>query len=533
MSNVFDIPEILDMIANNLDLDSQIKCLRVCKVFYTAIVPKVWRCAVVVLHTSHTRPGAERAFPSLEELERHKHHIQGLAFVPPVPEYLQLRGFCQLNILKFFGSLDTTTEALDKAIVGLAGFIIAHSSTLHKVLIDFSHYGSPSIPRILWSALGQCSQLEGIHLIGMTIPVESYPLFLQMCAKTIHLEFSDLNIPAWRPVYQQHNENDVSNGSSDDLVFTGPERLELMILSSDPNPTLAGCNWGMIIRHFCNLRYLTLREHDVDRNNAFFQTLSKEPWTLPSLHDLDVSLAPADDTSLAGLIRQMHQLVTLFALGSQFGPLSFKALTMPRGCKPNYANRLCESIEVLNLVACDNVTSAMVQTLLENCPKLLVLFATKIDMTDIAHGQEWVCGGLSIWYIHIDTDGQMDEQDPVSKKHFAEMQRNVFSRLGKMTRMKRLSLTGHNGIGIGKKKTLDLRLGAGLELLSGSHNLQELSFQHDTEQQIGVQEISWITQHWRRLNCVYGRLNGDDHIVEEMKAILEARDVTLMSPDDN
>ncbi|KAF9977094.1 hypothetical protein BGZ65_007548 [Modicella reniformis] len=108
---------------------------------------------------------------------------------------------------------------------------------------------------------------------------------------------------------------------------------------------------------------------------------------------------------------------------TQFGPLSFKALTMARGCKPNnYANRLCESIENLDLVACSNVTSAMVQTLLENYPKLTILYARKIDMTDIAHGQEWVCQDLSEWYVHIDTDGQVDDQDPApaSKTHFAE-----------------------------------------------------------------------------------------------------------------
>ncbi|KAF9971981.1 hypothetical protein BGZ65_010087, partial [Modicella reniformis] len=301
-SNVFDIPEILNVIANNLDRSSQFKCLHVCKVFHTAIVPKLWK-----LIELHPRPGIKRSIPSVAELERHKHYIQDLFFKLSSPEYLQLRGLSQLSLLAISDDMDTLDEVFDKTLVDLAGFIIAHSPTIQSVEIGISSYDSPSTPRILWSALGQCSLLRKIYLVGMTIPAESFTLFLQVCAKTRHLEFQDLHLPSW-PVYPQHNEDHVSNGSSDDFVFTGPERLILSGVYSDPNPTLTGHNWGMMVRHFCNLKYLSLRERDVDRYNALFQTLSKEPWTLPSLQYLDMSLTLADDASLAGLIKQIHQL---------------------------------------------------------------------------------------------------------------------------------------------------------------------------------------------------------------------------------
>ncbi|KAF9101796.1 hypothetical protein BGX27_011328 [Mortierella sp. AM989] len=521
-----DIPEILDVIFQYLDRRDQINCLHVSRVFYAAIIPRIWRS--IVMPSSNQD---KKTFPSIETLERFKPYIQALSFTEVLPGYVALRGFNQLKTLSLYNSYDDgfdTEEDIDKvtdmALIGLGGFITAHSSTLQDITIRI--YGISEVetePQTdLWRSLAQCPQLSRLELSEMWVPSESFPFFLQTCVKTKRLILANV-ILSTQSELQYQSIGGISNDSLDDILHTEPQELILSITDTayigDELNAVQGYNYGMTVRCLPRLKSLYVNGRSAEFDEIFLQELSKSPSSFPYLESLEIRRSNATDDNLAGFLKKLPRLSNLM-IRYHRGPLSLF-------CQALQSSQACESLRYLALYRCYNVTSAVVQSVLENCPKLTSLYAKVVTMTDVARGREWACRDLSYLHVLISTRNQVDDQDPVSKEQFAEMQRLVFARLGKLTKLEHLNLTSYTAIDFTGGKTVDLRLEAGLDQLSGLVNLQSLTFGGDMEQQIGVQEVRWMVQHWQRLKHLVGTLNGDDSVIDEMKATLKASDISI------
>jgi hypothetical protein len=69
--HLFDVPEIMAIIARMCDRRDDVRCLRVNRAFHDAFVGRVWR----VVHIDAFRMSRG---PTVEAFERHKHWIQKL-----------------------------------------------------------------------------------------------------------------------------------------------------------------------------------------------------------------------------------------------------------------------------------------------------------------------------------------------------------------------------------------------------------------------------------------------------------------------
>ncbi|KAF9351229.1 hypothetical protein BGX26_010722 [Mortierella sp. AD094] len=235
-----------------------------------------------------------------------------------------------------------------------------------------------------------------------------------------------------------------------------------------------------------------------------------------------------DDESMANLIGQMLQLKVLKASDTQFGPLTFQA--MQRDSLYQYRRvSFFESIQDLQIHQCPCVTSSMIQTILESCPNLIKLSADKVTAMDIIRGREWACVGIRELSIYLQVS---NDNENLGRKDFSnedlEVHRFVYSRLAMLTRLQKLTLTQKEGFAYYiYKRTLQLRLEAGLELLSGLKDLQSIVFSEDPHQTMRVDEAIWITENWPELRKFAGRPNDDEEICEKIKDVLETKQILV------
>ncbi|ORZ28868.1 hypothetical protein BCR41DRAFT_344209 [Lobosporangium transversale] len=215
----------------------------------------------------------------------------------------------------------------------------------------------------------------------------------------------------------------------------------------------------------------------------------------------------------------MSRVRTLEVSHSYFGPLALQELLVDRnrgrqpgdckdGDRMTGTDRLCNTIEVLGAAPFYDETDGIAQAILSNCPRLRSLQASKITVTEIVHGAQWVCSRIENLRLYFNMD-----LDPESEEGMMN-QRLVFKRLGELTGLQELALADHYST-----RTLDLRLRAGLNELANLKSLTTLSFSYDICQAIGPEEARWIVKNWTRIKHLDGVLNNDPDIVELIASI--------------
>ncbi|KAG0237385.1 hypothetical protein B0O80DRAFT_440971 [Mortierella sp. GBAus27b] len=535
------IPEILEHVAKHLLPKDVLNCLLVSKEFHATMIRCLWKTVKVYNYRAR---GSPLQFPLGDVLHRYKHHIQRLEFLDNYPPpYLTLRGCSCLQILKIKTTqLDRdflpefSSDYQDRILFGFAGLIVAHASTLRDITVQLSprHMFAPS--KDLWEALLECSGLKRLELSFIRVSDDLRPLFLQVCAKPQALILSSIDVSGWPTTMS-------------DFTLTGPRYLSITKHPKDHLvSTISYYDQATLIRHCPNLESLYWRRGGArlsntpqnDRNIAtFYTTLAMDPWPLLHLETLDLSWTTVTDRDMAAVLREMYQLKILKAVGTGFGELCFQAIVEDRvemtgthksmaqpSKQPDltcYERRLCDSIQVLWINDCSSVTSKMIQTVLESCPRLTQLYADTVTLTDIAQGQEWVCLEMRDLQLYLEADVKVSyhhDDATLESGPFAEMQWGVYGQLATLKRLERLHLTNHLRRTV-EKRTLDLRLKAGMELLVGWTHLKELTFVFDDHQQIGVDEARWIRQFWPRLRTFKGYPNDDESVRELIRDILQ------------
>ncbi|ORZ16843.1 hypothetical protein BCR41DRAFT_396113 [Lobosporangium transversale] len=158
-----------------------------------------------------------------------------------------------------------------------------------------------------------------------------------------------------------------------------------------------------------------------------------------------------------------------------------------------------------------------VQAILSNCPRLKELIGSKITVTEIVKGVEWVSTNLILLAIQLEADVERCTLEGMEK------QRIVFRQLGRLTRLQKLALTGaytyyyDNG-------TLDLTLRAGLDELV---NLKQLSeFPNDRRQFMEYGDATWIIYNWPSISELNGLVNCEDS-KDEVADLLRSHHIAL------
>ncbi|ORZ28855.1 hypothetical protein BCR41DRAFT_344187 [Lobosporangium transversale] len=484
--NPLDIPEILSLIGSFLDRKDILNCIRVSKTFHNVLVGSLWR----IINVCKSR------YPASIALQRHKGCIEEIRFeydfVPE--EFGSLRGCDRLQCIDYQGiSLSEPIHFLN--------LIKAHNSVITRFLLKITLAW-----RELWEILLGCVNLN--HLTALHTRIgDEVNIFFQVCKNVGYLGLFSVSI------YQLPVDF-----LSNDYFFPNIHTLVMsdVRIASPPHPYTSSYCLGMLVKRcprLCTLHFDEKDEYlmvEQPSHSTFYKTtFLQHPWILTSLSDVSIPSMYIKDEDMAALLRQLTELRRLYTPACRFGQFSLKELlateqeVLDNGhiVRKRRLKRLCETIKMLEFSK-QSYVSGVVQAILSNCPMLTLLRGSKITVTEIVNGAEWVSTGLAELSIYLEANIDQETADGMAKA------RIVFKQLGKLTQLRFLSLTAWSLYDNGQQ-TLGLKLRAGLDELDKLKSLWGLRFQNDGQQRIGLEEATWIVNNWPCIRSLYGRMTPE------------------------
>ncbi|KAF9914417.1 hypothetical protein BX616_008367 [Lobosporangium transversale] len=525
------IPEIIEMLASSLTRKDLVICLTVSKTFHDTLIRLVWRSIDIKSHRLQQR----KRLPAGEVLQRHKHLIGELQFSGYFPkEFMSLRGCKSLRIVRYLVRGRSTLDI--KRLRSFVDLVRAHKNTIQEVEYEWDIGESSELSdQDLWGVLVMCPNLNILTIHNKQIRGEDIDAFFRVCKK--------LRCLVLRTIIFLQPPTDLLD-QDNDVLLSRIRTLELSnVIVVDPHPHSSMYYLGMLIRKCPNIRTLTYETdclqsiHSQEQMSHDFikAAFLQDPWTLPHLQNLILRRVPFSDIEMAAVLRRMTQLKRLQAPYCEFGPLCLQELLRDRGLQDSKdlndegtkePRRFCDMLEVLEFNQYAVESRGMTQAILSSCPQLTSLYASKITMTEIIDGAEWVSTELTELIIDLEYDLDTQEREGVKAERETEealaQQRMVYNQLGKLKRLKTLYLTGSGDDG---KRTVDLRLIAGLDKMAGLKNLRHVEFRGDFHQQIQAEDARWIVNNWPMLEYLNGNMNKDPSRLHLLSEIFDANEI--------
>ncbi|KAF9114377.1 hypothetical protein BGX27_011010 [Mortierella sp. AM989] len=249
----------------------------------------------------------------------------------------------------------------------------------------------------------------------------------------------------------------------------------------------------------------------------------------PQLTSLDVLGEEFHDEGLSRVIERLPlPLTKMLVKTTDFGPMAFHSLIS--------ISRHYTHLQELELFACSNVTSSMIQQVMVTMPALEHFSANRLCVTDIfgisskhqsgisGYGGSWICKNLRILKLCIDMGVDSDPQ----ALEYVEQQRQVHQRLSKLERLEVLEVSRDLPYreGIVKVRKLDHRLSTGLGHLSSLKRLRK--FQFKPGQTLTMEEIEWMASTWEFLTTVSRNMNLDQKVNDELVKRLAKHNISVL-----
>ncbi|KAG0358029.1 hypothetical protein BG005_002830 [Podila minutissima] len=499
MAFALDIPELREQVSAHLDMKDMFACSLISRLWYTSFNADIWRTVAVA--------STYKKNPPVSALIKNAHHVREFRLSGMVSMDHFSPGCTKLRVLTIDGDMianadKNNREALETIVTDI-WTRIAEIIEQNRFLQHFQYYDQRLKPTgSIWRALAKCPVISSLQICRSSVRPEDMPAFWDACSKleTLHIldcSFSDyenssnkptvqfrklqtvwmINVKDWSPLHQLH------------LIGQAPE--------------LRAWQWRIAANFlFCK---------------GEFQALMKRR-PCPSLSSLDVARDDIEDEDMAVALDNMPLAVSVVAHWTRFGPMAFRSLQ---------AHRHCTTIKTLDLFRCAYVTSQMVQTLLSTCPLLESFAADMILGIDIVDGEPWVCLNLTSLLVHLSLNGTIPEesQSMTQAEARSREQQRACEQLSRLEKLQRLNICRDVGRHE-NSKSLDFRLrkkGGVLEDLGDMNKLESLNF-HATGQQLDVEDLQWMYDHWPRLLFVMGQFHSDEarqRVV--MEAYLEQR----------
>ncbi|KAF9309288.1 hypothetical protein BG003_009934 [Podila horticola] len=451
MHTLFTLPEVVAEVAEYLTRDEATIPSRVSRAFLQAFGPVVWRACAI---------GLQGQRPSLQGLIRNAHNIRNLSYDDALSlDYLSLpcTQLTSLKICRVAGSdSDTKWHHLAE--------LVKQNRRLHTLHISDR---SRSATLEFWSSLAYCSTLRTVDVQSADMDEEQFAALWNGCKSMQSLKCHHIR---------------VKNS------LTTAQRYLL-----EPRPTLKKLSFA----NFANVQLLKLcpNLHAISWYNNEFDCdiLLEELATLlqdGQLRQLEsLSMSYATDQALSQCLKLMYQIKKVSSHHGNIGTLSFHAMS-----------RHLRMLEHLYIPSDSTMPSEMILSILESCPRLIYLQATRVAATEVMKAKPWVSLDLKALHLGITIDS--NDQEIIRLQS-----RSVFERLSKLTRLTQLTLHGPHEIGNDDEQGLDLTLEGGLEQLATIKDLVYLDFDH-TIQDMSDTDVAWIAENWKELVDVFGICNS-------------------------
>ncbi|ORZ09436.1 hypothetical protein BCR41DRAFT_358699 [Lobosporangium transversale] len=419
--NPLEIPEIVSRVGDFLKRKELLHCIRVSKTFHNALAKFIWKRISIGRDNSR--------YFTAEGLQNYKEYIEGLVFFDHFPrEFKSLQGCGRLKSIGYYAESSQDPRAPSH----LSKLVKAHSFTITEF-----RFNCPSLQGI-WSALLECTHLKVLNIFGLTILDDEVDLFFQVCKRVMYLTVTRVNINQLPSNFMDDN--------TDKFFFPKMSMLHLhdVQISNLSHPHTSSYCFGMLTRRCPGLRYLgfieknddtqSLRQISMDFYRAAFH---HRPFTLANLSELCFSRMEISDEDMAALLRQMTELRRLEVRWCEFGPLSLRELLADeqevsedgRIVRKRRNQRLCDTVEILEINDESERADGIVQAILSNCPRLKRLRGPRMTVTEIVDGAEWVSTRLSLIAVSLVVD--VDQKTAEGK----EKGRLAYGQIRKLTRL--------------------------------------------------------------------------------------------------
>ncbi|KAF9980320.1 hypothetical protein BGZ65_005244, partial [Modicella reniformis] len=408
-----ELPEVLLHIAAYLPQHHRPSCALVSKTWNQVLTPLIWK----EVKYQHGKQGSDA-------IQRHRHLIKLLTVDASFLNDCGSMRFPNIESL----SIESGSDHL-----GMEEFISEHPfASLHMTFWDLDCQDQPNV----WDRLLVFNNLKSLRLNYLRIDGTDTSSTWQLCMRLerLKLEFSSLR--------------------GFDQSSTEFSRIkELTLFSSRAEDGLMRLELVKRCPHLTTLIYISWDESEQNRNffHGFARLLPEGTW--PDFKAITAKgYIELYSNEMSAIIRGMKQIhVFQMSCVSTFEPHHMDLL------RP-HLDTITE-IDLSRAETCD-----IAQEILSSSPMLKRFRAARINGTDVAKGQPWVCLGLEELEIEFILD-------PSTIYHVQPL---VFDQL------RRLSV---------------------------------FTFRFMT-QRMGMEEIEWMLQHWRSLAEVGGKLNRYDYNID-------------------
>ncbi|KAG0100111.1 hypothetical protein BGZ93_004267 [Podila epicladia] len=208
----------------------------------------------------------------------------------------------------------------------------------------------------------------------------------------------------------------------------------------------------------------------------------------------------------SGTLNKQDSLVQVTPRTSGLINFQGHALTLPDFLVHRLFGSHYETLDFLDLSRSQGIRSETIQQILCRCPNLRVLDMASEHLTletkDIVFGPPWICLKLEILQVEIASspafyedaslvgDGSDNQRSDTRQWTEIEMQCRVLAQIGSLTHMRELMIGGSHG------RSMDLTLGeGGLELLSGLKRMRNMNVKK-MGHKVGQRELEWMVEQW-------------------------------------
>ncbi|KAF9393817.1 hypothetical protein CPC16_001069 [Podila verticillata] len=457
MHTLFTLPELLAQVAEYLTGEEATRPSRVSRAFHQAFGPIVWRACAI---------GLQGQKPSPQGLITNAHSIRRLAYDDAFSfDYLSLpcNMLTSLMIARVAGSdSDTKWHHLAK--------LVKQNRHLHTLQIS-DRCRSATLE--FWSSLASCTSLRTVDIQSAHMDQEQFAALWNGCKSMQSLKCHHIRVHSTTTTQQYPLE---PHPTLQKLSFANFANVQLLKLCSN----LQAISWY---------------------NNEFdCDILLEELATLlqgGQLKQLDsISMSHTKDQDLSRCLKAMRQIKKISSHNGDVGPLSFHAMSRHFGM-----------LEHLYIPSDSTLPSEMILNILESCPQLTYLQATKVAATQVMKAKSWAALNLKALHLGITIDS--DDQEVISLQS-----RSVFERLSKLTHLTQLTIHGPYVIGNEDEQGLDLRLESGLDKLAAIKGLKYLDFDHTVQNMSGA-DVAWMAENWKDLGDVFGTCNSEGEFYEQ------------------
>ncbi|KAG9065491.1 hypothetical protein KI688_001779 [Linnemannia hyalina] len=496
MTTILDLPdEIRLLIGKELPKKSIYTLIRVCRSFYSSFIPCIWSDLSLTNLNKSTVITAD-------QVRLNAHRIETISFPTTLSkDYYAITYPClhTLWMLAFYldGSDD---DHLQVQLQEKIDFL-----RRHPFLRKLNYQQKDTLSMEFWEVVAtELAQLEDLMFMGV-VEQDAVDAFWRTCERVQNLHLMDVTFhPASMPI----------------LSTRSFRRLrDLTINKYSWEESLPRRMWPVHLleraKESENLKRLEWSVRDIDFPvQLVLDAFEKNCWR--ELCELSIGGVACSDQDVAMVLRSLtSRRLTDFELSSgRFGPLIYSCL------KEMYFGHLRD----LRLGQAPGVTSGMVQEIMTECVHLVNLEAPYIFVRSIATASKsWGCLKLEKLVVYIASQAG-DE---------ADWDGRAFEQIARLKRVRTLGLQGDpDGLSfvddedsrsqdIMYMQTLDLRLPSSRTMLESCNNggsgdirgwssllqLREFSFDGD-RQWMGVDELEWMTEHWKDLTCISGNFRA-------------------------